>query len=390
MMEHNQASSRKRTNPTEASQSASVHPCGSNDEYSSDYLPEGPKRQRRLRGLTSYSNAFAISPTSSFAVPDSSFSNIHTQQDSDIDLFHDGFSTVFPSSPSLVFQPYPGIEDHFSPHQDVAIANNATGTPATCTVTNGTFSPGSLNMQSPLDPYDCVNQSPDGGSERLYANSDDLGFSLGDESQLNELSHSDLIFGNSGEDIFQLCRPPAKPFLASFNMPAMSEPPIDMDNISLSSFLASFTDTQEEDVQSQPLPSTIDGINSRSERWAYAPSLTSGLMNSSHIGLLQTAPVSVKASPPVTPHNPQLKNIQPSKESPITSSNSIFRNITYESLLPQRSPDQRQEMKPHRKQGCRYGSLEPEIAKHARKIRELGSCWTCRFSKVMVSLTHIL
>lgn len=214
-MEHSQASSRKRTSPTDVSRSGSVYPCCSNEEYCPNYLPGGPKRQRfqpSPRDPTSDSNALSVSPTSSFVPPDGGFSNILTQQESDIVLIHDGFSTIFPPAPSLAFQPYPGVESHFPHHQDVVTANNAAGILATHTMTNGTFPPGSLYRQSVLDPHDCVNQSPDGGNERIYAGSDDLNFSLGDESQLNEFNDNHLISGSSGEDVFQACRSPAKSF----------------------------------------------------------------------------------------------------------------------------------------------------------------------------------
>lgn len=167
----------------------------------------------------------------------------------------------------------------------------------------------------------------------------------------------------------------------------MSELAIDMDNNFLSPFLKSFANIQEDDGQSQFVQSAIDGLNLHSGPCVLTQSLTSGITNSSYVNHPQRASISTKASPPVLPHTPQLKTIQPSKESSIMSSNTIFRHIAYGSLSPRRSPSHRPEMKPHRKLGCRDGSLKPKTARHAREMRAFGCCWPCRFSKVTVSLS---
>lgn len=206
-MEQVQANSRKRTNSPNVPQSGGISDYRSHDDYSPEYRPKRQRPEPSLRGPTSHSNAFSISTnSSSFVVPDSTFSNIQTQNDSDIDVLPDGFS-LFPPDTQLDFQQYPSVDDQLSPQQDVAITNNAAGTPATYTITNGTFSPGSLNRQSLLDPNDCVNQSPGGGSEQLFAGSDDFNFSLGDEWQLNELSSNHLMFCNSGKRTFSVAVP---------------------------------------------------------------------------------------------------------------------------------------------------------------------------------------
>jgi hypothetical protein len=199
-MESVQANSRKRTNLADISQTGGVRPCHGNDEYPPGYLQSGQKRLRAEsspRGHTSHSNALSLSPTSSFVLPDNTFSNIRTQQDSDSNLFHDGLSSMFYSAPSLVFQQYPFVEGSFSPHQDVAITNTAAGTPATYTITNGTISPGSLKRPSLTDLYDYVNQSPEGGSD-LYAGSEDFNFGLGLSSHFQ--------FGNLDENMFPVLR----------------------------------------------------------------------------------------------------------------------------------------------------------------------------------------
>lgn len=187
------ASARKRTNPPNVPQSGGVSDCFGHDDYSPEYRPS-QKRQRRPGGPTSHLDALSISTNSSFVVPDSTFSNIHTQNDTDLDIFRDGFS-MFPPGTPPDFQQYPSVDDQLSPQQDVAVTNDAARTPATCTITNDTVSPGPLSKQSPLDPNDCVNQSPDGGSERLFAGPDDFNLSFGDEWQ-----HP--MFGNLGKSTF--------------------------------------------------------------------------------------------------------------------------------------------------------------------------------------------
>lgn len=205
-MEQVHARSRKRTNHPNVPQSGGVRDYRSPDDYSPEYRPRGPKRQRpeaSLWGPTSHSNAFSISTNSSPSViPESTFSNVPTQNDSDTIILQDEFP-MFPPGTPLGLQQYPSIYDQLSP-QGVAITNNAAGTPATYTVTDGTCSPGSLNRQSLLDPNDCVNQSPDGGSERLFSGPYDFNFGLGNEWQWTELDISHLMFGNSGKSAFQV------------------------------------------------------------------------------------------------------------------------------------------------------------------------------------------
>jgi hypothetical protein len=200
-MELVHASSRKRTNPPNVPQSGGIRDCRSRDDYSPEYLLRGPKSQRRhepsLGAPTSHSNALSISTNSSFVVLEGNFSSIQTQNESDIDVLQDEFF-IFPPDIPLGFPQYPTVDDQLSPQQDVAITN---GTPATYTITNSTFSPRSLNRQSLLDPNDYANQSPDGGSERLFAGSDDFNFGLGDEWQPNEPRRNHLMLGNSGKSI---------------------------------------------------------------------------------------------------------------------------------------------------------------------------------------------
>jgi hypothetical protein len=168
-------------------------------------------------------------------------------------------------------------------------------------------------------------------------------------------------------------------------MPVISEPSTDMDNNFLS-YRDPFTDTQQENGQSSVMPTTIDGLISRSmDPRVFTQSPTNGIVNSSNMGLLQRTAVFIKASPPVVPHTPQPRVLIPSKYIPIISSNSVWCNVTYASESAQRSADQRPELKSHRKYGCRFGPLKPDILKHARKIRKVRACWSCRFSKVTVS-----
>lgn len=149
-----------------------------------------------------------------------------------------------------------------------------------------------------------------------------------------------------------------------------------------------FTISPQENRQSRFMQTNISGHNSQPESWVYSPSLTSGITNSSNIGLLLQTPISMKTTPPVVPNTPRLTSIQPSKEGFIPSSDSKWRPIMYGSLSPQQSLVQRPDIKQYNKQGCRDGCLKAETAKHAREMRWHGSCWQCRFSKVTVSSTH--
>jgi hypothetical protein len=162
----------------------------------------------------------------------------------------------------------------------------------------------------------------------------------------------------------------------------MSEQLIGMDNGPHSQFLKEISDMQEGNEQHQLVQPIIGGLDLDSE---ILQSLTTGTTDSPYIGLQQQQPTLAKALPPVTTHTPPFINIQPSKEHPNTSPNSIFRHIAYESLSPHLSPSEKPEIKPRRKQGCRDGSLDQKIAKHAREMRVRGSCWPCRISKVTVS-----
>jgi hypothetical protein len=206
-MEHVHETSRKRTNPSNVPQSGDVRGGRNQDNYSSENCPKRQRPGPSLGEPNSHSNALSISTDStSFVIPDSNFSSIQTHNDSNVDILQDEFS-MFPPGTLLGFEQYPNVDDQLSLPQDVAIASNAAGTPATCTITNATFSPGPLNRQSLLDPNDCVNQSPDGGSEQLYAGSEDLNFGIGDEWQSNELNSSHLIIGNLCKSTFYVsCR----------------------------------------------------------------------------------------------------------------------------------------------------------------------------------------
>jgi hypothetical protein len=147
-----------------------------------------------------------------------------------------------------------------------------------------------------------------------------------------------------------------------------------------------FTDIQQENGQSSVMPTTIDGLISRSmDPGAFTPSLTSSILNSSNIELLQRTAVSMMTSPPVVPHTLQPKVLKPSKDIPIISSNSVWYNMTYASESTQRYAGQRPELKSHRKYGCRFGPLKSDISKNARKVRKVRACWRCRFWKVTVS-----
>ncbi len=199
------ASSRKRMNLSDASQSGDLGPCFGRDCSSAEYTPRGPKRHRGaepgLTGLIPHSNTFSSPSISSFVLLDNSFSSIYSQPEGEIDLRYDGFSAMFSPSPSLVFQQHLNIDDQFSLYQDLATSSNTAGTPLPYSMTNGTFSAGTLNMES---LYDFVNQSPDGRSDGLNAGLDDFSFSPRDDLQFNEFSSNHLIFGNSGETIFRV------------------------------------------------------------------------------------------------------------------------------------------------------------------------------------------
>jgi hypothetical protein len=168
-------------------------------------------------------------------------------------------------------------------------------------------------------------------------------------------------------------------------MPVVSEPPTDIDN-NFVSYLDPFADIQQENGRSSLMPVTVDGSVSRPKGpLVFSLSLTHGIVNSLDIGLPQRRPISKQASPLIVPRTLQLRDLQPSKESPITPSDAVWRNMAY---LSQQAASQRPGLKSHQKYGRRFRALKPDISKHAKKMRKTRACWQCRFSKVAVSLAH--
>lgn len=63
---------------------------------------------------------------------------------------------------------------------------------------------------------------------------------------------------------------------------------------------------------------------------------------------------------------------------------SVHVTLEHHRILPK--PILRSEtQKSKRKFGCRNGPLPPEVAEHAKQMRDVRACWPCRFVKVKVS-----
>jgi hypothetical protein len=197
-MERDHPGSRKRAIPlvVPSNERLCHHPC---HEDHSQHCPRGSKRQRpepSLIGHASPSNAFATSVNSSaHDALNRNFSNTYTETNVNINVFEDGLSQYPPLGTPLGFPPYLGV-DQPSQQQDVEVTNNAAGTSATYTVTDGTLSPRSMNQQVVVNTNDGTTQSPGGASEPLF---DDNVFGLGDDWPWNT---SNSAFDVSGRSLF--------------------------------------------------------------------------------------------------------------------------------------------------------------------------------------------
>jgi hypothetical protein len=191
--------SRKRANPlvVPSNERLCHHPC---HEDHSQHCPRGPKRQRpepSLIGHASPSNAFATSVNSSaHNALNRNLSNTYTETNVNINVFADGLSLFPPLGTPLGFPPYLGVDDQPSQQQDVEVTNNAAGTSATYTVTDGTLSPRSTNQQVLVNTNDGTTQSPGGASELLF---DDIDFDLDNVWPWNT---SNSAFDRSGRSSF--------------------------------------------------------------------------------------------------------------------------------------------------------------------------------------------
>lgn len=158
-----------------------------------------------------------------------------------------------------------------------------------------------------------------------------------------------------------------------------------MDSNTLSIF-NDFPITQQGGEGSPYIPEAVNRfILCSSAPWFLHQSVDNGISNSPNGELSHKTPISAKTSRYIVPQKSKLIPIQPSKKSPVKSSNPPWRIETVESNSLQFLTDEKTDIKSHRKYGCRGGPLAPDRAKHAREMRGTGACWQCRFAKVRVS-----
>jgi hypothetical protein len=192
-MERTHQGSRKRANPPIVAPNERL--C--NYPYYEDHSRgRGPKRHRpSLIEAAPPSNYFSVLASSSFqGSQDRNFSNTDTETNTNINAFN-VFSLFPPPGNPEGFPPFLSADGQIYQHVDLEITNNAAETSATHTLTNGTFSPRSVNQHD-------IAQSPGGTNEPLLGSSDDFQFGLDDMWQWNALNSNVPTFGDSGRCSF--------------------------------------------------------------------------------------------------------------------------------------------------------------------------------------------
>jgi hypothetical protein len=201
-MERNYQGSRKRASPPIVAPNERLCHYPYYENHSGG---RGPKRLRpSLIEAAPPSNYFSALASSSFqGSQDRNFSNTDTETNTNINAFNI-FSLFPPPGNPEGFPTFLSADGQIYQHVDLEITKNVAGTSTTYTLTNGTFSPRSVNQQVNPNTNDDIAQSPGGTNEPLLGSSDDFQFGFDDMWQWNTLDSNAPTFGDSGRCSFSI------------------------------------------------------------------------------------------------------------------------------------------------------------------------------------------
>jgi hypothetical protein len=173
--------------------------------YSGDHGWRGPKRHRpSLIEAAPPSNYLSLLASSSpQGSLDINFPNTDTETNTNINAFNI-FPLLPPPGNPEGFPPFLSGDGQIYQHVDLEITQNAAGTSATYTLTDGTFSPRSVNQQVNLNTNDDTAQSPGDTNEPFLSSSDDFQFGLDDVWLWDTLNNNPPTFGDSGRCSFSI------------------------------------------------------------------------------------------------------------------------------------------------------------------------------------------